>query len=199
MAEVLYLSHPQVAIDPAVPVPDWGLSPLGRARTEAFASLPMLARIGRVVASLERKAIETAEIIAAAQGLAVEIRDGLHENDRSATGFLPPGEFEAMADRFFAAPEASICGWERAVDAQRRIVAGVEAILGERPEAAGITLFVGHGGVGTLLLCHCAGWTISRQHDQPAGGGNLFRFEHPPFRLLDPWQRMEAAGSFKPF
>ena len=26
----------------------------------------------------------------------------MHENDRSATGFLPSGEFEAVADRFFA-------------------------------------------------------------------------------------------------
>lgn len=199
MTRVVYLSHPQVAIDPAVPVPHWGLSPLGRARTEAFATLPLLSRVSRIVASRERKAIETAAIIADAHGLSVDIRDDLHENDRSATGFLPPDEFEATADRFFAAPETSIRGWERAADAQRRIVATVGAIVDERPEDAGVTLFVGHGGVGTLLLCHCASHAIGRQHDQAGGGGNLFVFEHPPFRLVSPWHSMEDAGSREAF
>ncbi len=191
MARVLYLSHPQVAIDPAVPVPDWGLSPLGRARTEAFAQHPALVAVDRIVSSREQKAIETADILAAMLGLAAEIRDDLHENDRSATGFLPPAEFEATADRFFAAPETSIRGWERAADAQRRIVDAVAAILGERPEG-GLTLLVGHGGVGTLLLCHAAGHPIDRRRDQTGGGGNLFQFDHPPFRLVSPWQTMET-------
>ncbi|MEN3381188.1 MAG: hypothetical protein V7608_1232, partial [Hyphomicrobiales bacterium] len=31
-----YLTHPQVKIDPAVPVPSWGLSAAGRARVEAL-------------------------------------------------------------------------------------------------------------------------------------------------------------------
>lgn len=192
MGRVAYLSHPEVAIDPAVPVPDWGLSPRGRGRTEAFATRPIVAEARRIVASRERKAIETAEILAAAAGLQVEIRDDLHENDRSATGFLPPEEFEAVADRFFAEPETSIRGWERAIDAQRRIVDAVGAILAEAP-ADMQTIFVGHGGVGTLLICHCAGLAIDRRHDQ-TGGGNLFRFDHPPFRLVSPWQPVENGG-----
>lgn len=199
MTRVVYLSHPQVAIDPAVPVPDWGLSPLGRARTAAFAALPFFSEMTRIVASRERKSIETATIIADAHRLSVEIRDDLHENDRSATGFLPPDEFEAMADRFFAEPETSIRGWERAADAQHRIVTAVGSVLSEREAAPGLTLVVGHGGVGTLLLCHCAGQAIGRQHDQPGGGGNLFLFEHPAFRLVAPWQPMEEACSFEPF
>lgn len=32
MTVAYYLSHPQVQIDPAVPVPEWGLSDAGRAR-----------------------------------------------------------------------------------------------------------------------------------------------------------------------
>ncbi len=191
MALVLYLSHPQVAIDPAVPVADWGLSPLGRARSAAFAGHPALRGAGRVIASHERKAIETAEILAGPRGLAVEIRDALHENDRSATGFLPPAEFEAVADRFFAEPLTSIRGWERAADAQQRIVDAVDALLAERPDVP-LTILVGHGGVGTLLQCHAAGHPIDRRFDQKAGGGNCFLFEHPPFRLMSRWQPMET-------
>lgn len=191
MSRVFYLSHPQVKIDPDVPVPRWGLSDLGRARTVTAATRPWTQRLERIVSSDETKAIETAELIAAVRGLAVEVREGLHENDRSATGFLPPPEFEKMADAFFANPQESVRGWERAVDAQARIVAGVMAAL-EEPGGQGDVLFVGHGGVGTLLQCHVAGWPIARLRDQPPGGGNLFCFERESRALVHGWQAFDA-------
>ena len=39
-ANVLFLTHPQVAIDPAIPVPDWTLSQLGASRMVRFAASP---------------------------------------------------------------------------------------------------------------------------------------------------------------
>ncbi len=182
----LYVSHPQVRVDATVPVPDWSLSDVGRARAEAFAQ-PGLAAYGRVISSTEVKAKETAAILAAALRLPVEVRADMHENDRSATGFLPEPEFQQVANIFFARPEDSVRGWERAVDAQARIVAAVSAALAE---ADGIpAIFVGHGGVGTLLLCHLAGLPISRAHDQPpVGGGCWFRNAGAP---PDRWRAME--------
>lgn len=125
----------------------------------------------------------------------------MHENDRSATGFLPPREFEAVADGFFRHPEKSIRGWERAVDAQQRIVREAEAILAGG--ATGDILVVGHGGVGTLLFCHYAGLAIERAHDQPPGGGHYFSLAMEGRRVLHPWRPMEepppplaCAGSF---
>jgi len=186
----LYLSHPQVKIDPAVAVPDWGLSDLGRQRSEAMARQPWLRGFRRIVASSERKAIETAQILAAGLGLAADIRPSLHENDRSATGYLPPPEFEATADLFFKHPEDSVRGWERAADAQARIIGAVARVLAERPDAP--TVFVGHGGVGTLLQCFCARRPISRVHDQPAGGGNHFAFDFARGVVLYGWRPMET-------
>lgn len=177
----LYVTHPQVNIDPDVPVPRWGLSPLGRKRAEVAARSDWARQLRRIVSSDETKAIETAEILAAAAGLAIEIIAEAGENDRSATGFLPPDRFEAAADWFFAHPEESYQGWERAADAQSRIVGVVEGVLSDHDPALPIA-FVGHGGVGTLLKCHLAGRAISRDRDQPAGGGNLFAF-----RLADRW------------
>ncbi len=189
MSIIRYLTHPQVQIDPDVPVPQWGLSPVGRARTEAAAQAGWLANTTHIVSSGERKAIETAGIIADRLGLAIEIREAMHENDRSATGFLAPAEFEQVADRFFAEPHLSVRGWERAVDAQARIVREAEAALvGDRP---GDILFVGHGAVGTLLFCHYAGHPIDRVHDQPAGGGHCFALAREERRVLHPWRRME--------
>jgi broad specificity phosphatase PhoE len=113
----------------------------------------------------------------------------LHENDRSATGFLPPPEFEATADLFFRHPEESIRGWERAVDVQARIIGAVTRSLADRPEIP--TVFVGHGGVGTLLLCHCLRRPIARSKDQPPGGGSGYYFDLER-RLASPrWTPME--------
>src|SRR3979409_1995875 len=187
---VRYLTHPQVKIDPVIPVPSWGLSEVGRARTEAIASTGRLSDTRQIISSGERKAIETAEIIAAKLNIDVEVREAMHENDRSATGFLMPDEFEAVANQFFAQPHISIRGWERAIDAQLRIVREVEHVLARnRP---GDVLFVGHGGVGTLLFCHYSGFAIDRAYDQPAGGGHYFALFKDGRRVLHSWRRMEC-------
>jgi broad specificity phosphatase PhoE len=165
----LYITHPQIKLDPNVPVPRWGLSDVGRARAKAMTQRAFVAGLHRIVSSDETKAVETAEVLGQALGIPVDVRPGLRENDRTAPGFLPPPEFEVTADLFFAHPETSIRGWERAIDAQARIVAIVKAIAAERPDAP--TAFVGHGGVGTLLFCYLRAIPISRRHDQPPGGG----------------------------
>lgn len=186
---VRYLTHPQVNIDPTIPVPRWGLSEVGKARTDAVTITGPLSGTTRVISSGERKAIETAEIIAAKLGVDVEVREAMHENDRSATGFLVPDEFEAAANQFFGHPHVSIRGWERAVDAQARIVEAVEQVLAR--DTPGDVLFVGHGGVGTLLYCHYSGLEIARAHDQLAGGGCFFAFRSHDRRVLHAWRRLE--------
>jgi broad specificity phosphatase PhoE len=188
---VRYLTHPQVAIDPTIPVPQWGLSALGRRRVAALAASGWLAGTAEIISSGERKAIETAEILALALELSVEVREAMHENDRSATGFLPPDEFETAANAFFADPNVSVRGWERAIDAQARIVREMEAVLA-RPQLGNV-LVVGHGAVGTLLFCHYSKIPISRAHDQPAGGGNYFTFRRNDRRVLHAWRAMEIA------
>ncbi len=143
-----------------------------------------------IATSAEPKAAQAAAILAAPLGLSVEIRPRMHENDRASTGYLPGPEFEAMADAFFANPHVRIRGWESAADAQSRIVAEVAAFLATCPP--GDVLIVGHGAVGTLLICHLAQIPISRAHDQPpTRGGNVFAFECKTKTLVHRWQ---AAG-----
>ena len=188
---IRYLTHPQVKIEPAISVPSWGLSEVGRTRTETLATAGWLSGTTQVISSGERKAIETAEIIGGILNVAIEVREAMHENDRSATGFLPSDEFETVATEFFAQPLMSIRGWERAIDAQLRIVREVELVLAR--DRAGDVLFVGHGAIGTLLFCHYSGFAIDRAYDQPAGGGHYFAFVKDGRRVLHPWRRMEYA------
>lgn len=186
----LYVTHPQVRIDPNVPVPEWGLSDIGAERARRATSRSWAGKLGLIVSSGERKAIETAEALAAASGAPIEVIEAMHENDRSATGFLAPPEFEKAADWFFANPHESFKGWERAIDAQARIVSNVEAVLARHDPEVPVA-FVGHGGVGTLLKCHLQGKPIARQGDQPPGGGNLFCFDLAKRAVSCDWTPME--------
>ncbi len=189
----VFISHPNVVIDPAIPVTRWPLSDLGRARMRAGLQQPWVRKLTTLHCSTEQKAIDTAQILATHCGLPFVEHEDLGENDRSSTGFLPPAEFERMADAFFAEPHQSLRGWERAIDAQRRIVAAVERIARSTP-ADGTVAIVSHGAVGTLLHCELAGREISRQWDQPAnGGGNWYAFTLQPRAVQSGWQPIDKA------
>jgi len=194
MSKVLrYLTHPQVQIDPSIPVPEWGLSEIGRNRTKQFASLPILQSTITIISSAETKAVETAEIISDAIDVPVVINAKTHENDRSATGFLEPKEFERTADSFFATPLESVRGWETAVHAQSRIVAEVMKVTEQNQN--GDVLFVGHGAVGTLLYCHLSELEINRKFDQPTGGGNIFAYDFGRKEILHHWISIEQKST----
>lgn len=159
-----------------------------------FGQTPLSQTVTAVFSSDETKAVEAAEAVFAEGTLSIEVRDGLHENDRSATGFLPPDEFQHMADQFFANPETSMHGWERAVDAQDRIVGGVTRILAEGAPDDVIAV-VGHGGVGTLLYCHFAGVGIDRSFDQPPNGdGNALIMEMDKTVEITPWTQWNTSS-----
>ncbi len=193
----LYLTHPQVRMDAAVPVPLWGLSDEGRERAEAFVARGVVPGGAVLFSSRETKALELAEILGHVTGTPILTDHDMGENDRSATGFLPPALFEDHADRFFAAPNESVSGWERAADAQSRIVGSVRTALASIPADA-LVVFCGHGAVGTLLKCHLGGRPICRAEDQSRwghiGGGNGFLFETATGQLLREWTPMEEIG-----
>lgn len=194
-----YITHPDVVIDPAVPVPRWPLSERGRARMRRLVNEPWVAELRHVFSSEEQKAIDGAEILAEASGAVHRVLAELHENDRSATGFLPPDEFWPTVDQFFANPEQSVRGWERAVDARDRVLRALRAGLeqaGSEPAA-----FVAHGGVGALLLGRLRDEPISRGHEQPgppagspagSGGGYYFTFDATSLRVTHGWRPIDS-------
>lgn len=188
MRRLFFITHAEVLIDPEVPVPEWPLSPEGRARHETFSA--RVTKITSVWSSAEVKARDGAEILAGAHGVALQVLEALHENDRSATGYLPPPEFERVADAFFAHPHDSVRGWERAADAQTRIVAAIDEVIARSP--VGDIAVVAHGGVGALLRAHVLGMAIDRSHDQPrGGGGHVMVLGLPDRAMLRDWQRIE--------
>lgn len=182
-----FLSHAEVVVEPAEPIESWGLSVVGRTRAGRADALAWDAGVDRIVSSTERKAVETAELLGAAVGLVPAQDPLLGEIDRSATGYLPPAEFEGVVDRFFAEPARSVRGWERAVDAQARIVGVVRRLT-----AAGDATIVSHGAVGALLLADLTGAPVSRALDQP-GMGSVFAFDVRAWRATSTWERVPLA------
>lgn len=189
---VLYfITHPDVVIDPAVAITDWPLSSRGRCRMAALASAPWIWGLSALYCSTERKARDAADILHGICGRAPIVRADLGENDRSATGYLPPAEFQATADAFFAEPETRVRGWARAVDEQARIVAALEAVMAD---ASGSVAVVSHGAVGALALAQYLGRPISRALDQPgSAGGNFFALSIVQRAVLHSWRTIDPA------
>jgi broad specificity phosphatase PhoE len=200
MTSAYFITHPDVVVDPVIPIERWPLSERGRGRMQGIQGRPWLAAIAHVFCSAEQKALDGAEIIREARGIAVTVIPGLGENDRSATGFLEPAEFWEVVDEFFAKPDSNVRGWEAAADAQARVFAAVEEGLA-KTNASDPVAFVAHGGVGTLLLCRLKGVAITRTEDQPAapqgsppgsGGGYYFAFDRETLVLQHGWR--DIAG-----
>ncbi|MCK0149477.1 phosphoglycerate mutase family protein [Marivita sp. S6314] len=185
MARLIFVTHPEVAVDPDVPVTQWALSQRGIARAQAFARSEVLRDVAHIWSSAERKAQDTAAILSSALGVDVQTDPKLGENDRSATGFLPPDHFETAADAFFAQPDQSFEGWETARAAQARIVLAVTTLC--KTQGPGDILIVSHGAVGTLLYCHLSGTRIDRMHDQPHQG-HYWIADRSTFAPLHAWQ-----------
>ncbi len=191
---VYFITHPNVIINADVPVTSWPLSELGRERMQMALQQPWMEEISAIYCSTEQKAVDGAEIMGSYLSLPVQRIRALGENDRSATGFLPSSEFERTADEFFANPDLSIRGWERALDAQHRIVSAIETLL-IKDQSTGSIAIVSHGAVGALLYCFLKQCLIDRKWDQPGqGGGNYFRFTLEPREAQSGWQPIDSVS-----
>jgi len=179
-----FLTHAEVVVAPAEPIRSWGLSPVGRARATAAPEVAWDPDARRIVSSDERKAVETARLFGTSVGVVPSVDARLGEIDRDATGYLPPDEFDGVVEAFFAEPTRSVRGWERAVDAQDRIVEVVRRLT-----ADGDVTIVSHGAVGALLLADLLGEPVSRALDQP-GMGSVFSFDPRRWAATSTWARV---------
>ena len=188
---IYFISHPNVVISSTIPVTQWPLSELGRARMRQLLSKSWVNNISSIYSSTEQKAIDGAVILANHLDLKYQLDKALGENDRSATGYLAAEEFERTADEFFSMPDQSVRGWETARAAQKRIVKVARRIY-ESDTTSGDIAIVSHGAVGTLLYCFFADKAIDRKWDQPGqGGGNYFKFSLLPPVSVSWWEAID--------
>jgi broad specificity phosphatase PhoE len=140
---LLLVRHSAPELDPSTPSEEWRLSEDGRRRCR-----PLAERLARyeprvLLASSEPKARETAELVAPALGLEVQLSDGLRETERRTVGWLTPEDLDRRIWELFERPGDVVFGEESAAAALARFEAAVAGL----PEPA---VVVTHGTVLSL-------------------------------------------------
>jgi broad specificity phosphatase PhoE len=147
----------------------WPLAPEGEERAAALAPRIAPYAPGLVFASYERKAVQTAQILAEALHVPYVLWPGLHEHVRTAVPYFDRTTFLNLVEEFFTRPDDLIFGGETANGAHRRFRAALDDLLGAYP---GRTIAaVSHGTVLSLFLAPRAGldpFTLWQRLGEPA-------------------------------
>jgi broad specificity phosphatase PhoE len=191
--KIIYLSHPDVKIDPQAPVSDWKLSDQGRRRLRAAIARGWPGRGWRIIASPDANAQETAEMIANAFALPLHTHPDMAEVDRSSTSSLAPEQHKTLAKALFQNPDIAPEGWESAQAAQTRIVKSFQEVVAEVSDNM---LFVGHGAVGSFLWCALTKTPITRAADQTRCGSFWAgAYRSDGFVPDHAWRALETAAA----
>jgi broad specificity phosphatase PhoE len=142
--------HSLTQIDPTRPAKQWQLSDEGRRRCITLAQELLPYKPDLVVTSVESKAMETGRILASELGLPYKTAPGLHEHERSKTGWTGIEQFHIIIADFFAQPEVLVFGDETAKEAKQRFSQAVQNVLAAHPKDN--VAIVSHGTVITLLV-----------------------------------------------
>ncbi len=155
MPYLVLIKHAHPAIIPGVPAREWRLSEVGRARCSVLADKlkPYAPQV--VISSVEPKAVETADLMAARWGLTSHSVLNLHEHDRSNLPYLSSEQFEMAVADFFARPADRVMGSESADEAYARFSAALTEVLAQYP--AHNVAVVAHGTVISLCVSRWAG------------------------------------------
>jgi broad specificity phosphatase PhoE len=150
MARLILIKHAAPLVTPSMPSETWVLSEAGKHAcsplAEAIAPLAPTA----VIASLEPKAAETGELLAARLGLPFETAAGLHEHDRSNVPHMQSREFISLVELFFRRPNEQVLGRETAEEAVSRFQNALDDVIAAHPTQD--LAVVSHGTVIALLL-----------------------------------------------
>lgn len=185
MSFAYIITHPAITIDPQTPITEWSLSEQGREQVEKLTQQPWAKELTLLYSSEERKAYQTAEIIAQALDIPIQTHSKLGEVDRSSTGFLEEKELKKTVQEFFDQPDKNIAGWEMAALAQERIVHTFSTIIGSHPEQT--IGFVTHGMISALLISYLKKVPIHRRYMQRQLG-SYFIYDTQEQAVIQEWR-----------
>lgn len=155
MKYLILVKHSLPEIVEELPAREWILSAEGKRRARILADKLRHYQPDIIISSSEPKAIQTAEVIANAMELEMQIVNDLHEHERTKSAFLSQEVFETNIREFFKKPDELIFGSEtadQALDRFRRAVASVRNNYGDRT-----IVIVAHGSVITLFVSRLTG------------------------------------------
>ena len=169
--ELLLIRHAlpvrrEVAEGPADPE----LSETGAAQARLLGEYLAAEEIDAVYASPLQRALQTAQPVADAHGLGIEVADDVAEYDRNASWYVPIEELKAANDeRWQALARGDWHGDENQDDFHARVHNGIERIVTAHP--AERVAVVCHGGVINSYLANVLGTPQRRGFFYPAYTG----------------------------
>ena len=179
-------SLPEKRLD--VPPKEWDLSPVGRQRCERLAKQLRAYAPEVVIASIERKAIQTGTIVAQNLGILAAASAGLHEHERDRAINGSSENFERLLAQFFAQPSRLVLGCETAEQALQRFSDALRVVLAQNP--AKNVVVVTHGTVITLWATALTGeepFTFWKRLGMPA----IVAFSRPHLKFLELIEHVE--------
>jgi broad specificity phosphatase PhoE len=178
MPRLILIKHAAPQVVPGTPSEKWVLSDAGTHACTPLAEAIAPLSPAVVIASLEPKAAETGELLAARLGLPFETADGLHEHDRSNVPHMQSREFISLVELFFRKPRDLVLGKESAYQAVERFERALDRVIESHADTD--LAVVSHGTVIALLL-------------EEYGGGRGFELWRkmglPSFAVIDLPQR----------
>ncbi len=147
MTRVILVRHAEPQIDIDVPSAEWRLTPRGMSSTEQLAAV--LASLGPtlIVASPERKAVETGRILADALGIPLEEDACFSEQEAEPGQFLADNsEFRAFVRSHFDHPDEIVMRQESSHSARERFAAAIRLRFPEHPSDEA-PVIVSHGRI----------------------------------------------------
>jgi broad specificity phosphatase PhoE len=170
MNRLLLVRHAEPSIDPAVAASEWSLAERGVRSASLVAA--ELARFGptMIIASPERKAIDTARILSDGLGLPLEVDNRFSEHGAEPGEFMAEyGTFRDLVKRHFDRPDETVMRGESSRAAGLRFAEAVQDRLAHSPND--LPVIVSHGRIMSSWLGSLAGssaweiWTGLRMPD----------------------------------
>lgn len=155
MQTLVLVKHSLPEIVENVPASEWRLSVEGQARCKRLADRLARYQPNQIISSVEPKAKETAETLAAELGLSASVVEDLHEHDRNHVGYLSNEKFQESVRDFFAQPDELAFGSETADQAYQRFQVAIDTILRRFPSQT--IIVVAHGTVISLYVSRFVG------------------------------------------
>lgn len=156
MAKLIFVTHPEVKIDPNVPREQWELSEKGKEELQDLLQKDIWNNVRSIYTSKENKAHSVAEEIAKKFNLKVNQIEGLEEVNRTSTGFIDDEKYRFAIEDFYLHPADSYKGWETAYEATERIKKCIDELTANSDDE-GFYILIGHAMVGSCLSCFVRG------------------------------------------
>ena len=155
MPHLVLVRHSIPILEENVPPNQWRLSEAGKAAALALAQKLASYSLDIIITSVERKAQETAVILAEELGVVWQTAPDLHEHERAAGPLGTREEFTAAVEALFSHPDELVMGLETAHQTLARYAAGVENVLAAHPDQT--VAIVSHGTVMALYIAQQTG------------------------------------------